>query len=387
MVQCYGSFSVRAGRIAGRISRIRPPGIMFFFPCYNFGGSTRVHVDIVTAVSDQNPWVILTSFASPNERFLRDFTRAARVFDFTRTPFRRWIIGFVMGFFAGVASNRRGTRVFGCNSLPFYRALPWFDASSRRMDLLHYIIPDEPHESLPYARYLDQRIIINAQTREHLLRQYRQHGIPLSTLDRVRLIENGVLIPECPARRGRKDSLTVIYVGRGSAEKRIYIIGRIARECAQRGVPVTFQLAGSGVQEFVSQEDRPYCQWVGCITDDARLVALYRQADVLMMTSRLEGFPMVIMEAMAEGVVPLTTEALGGIGRHIRDNSNGFLVTAEDESDIVRVMVDRLIALTSRPDMLERLSAAARAYATEHFDIAVFRAQYRQLLVESAPAV
>jgi len=380
--RCYWPVPLYIGRLIGRISRILPPSLMFFFPCSNLGGSTRVHVDIVTAVADRKPWVILTTFPSSDDRFLAGFMKSARVFDFTQTPFRRFLIGFIMGFFVGVAENRKGSVVFGCNSVPYYRALPYFSDSTRRLDLLHYVLPDTFHESLPYVTLLDQRVIITPQTREHLLDQYRQYGIPLLYIKRVVLIENGVFLPLPPSRQRERKELKVVYVGRGSAEKRIHLIGRISCECARRKLPVVITLAGNQVMDFVAESDRPFCHWAGCITDDGLLSQLYRQADVIIMTSRAEGFPMVIMEAMAEGVVPLTTEALGGISCHIHDNENGFLVTAENEAEIVQDMMARLTLLVSAPELLERLSAAARQYAVEHFDIAKFCSQYRQLLVE-----
>jgi glycosyltransferase involved in cell wall biosynthesis len=381
----YWAVSLRVGRAVGRISRLTPPGILFFFPCYHMGGAARVHADIMAAVADRKPWVVLTTFLSQDERFLREFEKSARVFDLTRTPFRRLIIGFAMGFFAGVAANRRGTIVFGCNAVPYYRALPYFSGSTRRLDLLHYVVPDDPHVSLPYVAYLDQRIIITPQTREHLMKQYGEHGVPLFLMARVELIENGVLMPAPRLRQGELKVLKVVYVGRGSPEKRIHIVGRIARECSRQKLPVVVTLAGNDVESFVKAEDRPYCRWAGCMTNDVSLSQLYRDSDVLILTSRAEGFPMVIMEAMAEGVVPLVTEALGGIGHHIHDHQNGFLVIAGEESEIVETMVARLALLSSSPAELDRLSAAARSYAVEHFDIAGFQARYRRLLADVAP--
>ena len=54
----------------------------------------------------------------------------------------------------------------------------------------------------------------------------------------------------------------------------------------------------------------------------------YRSAAIFCMTSNFEGFPMVLPEAMAFGVVPLTFDSFSAVHDIVEDGKTGFLVKA-----------------------------------------------------------
>jgi glycosyltransferase involved in cell wall biosynthesis len=99
----------------------------------------------------------------------------------------------------------------------------------------------------------------------------------------------------------------------------------------------------------------------------------------VLITSKREGFPMVIMEAMAYGVVPVSTD-VGGINMHIKNGVNGYLVPEEDEN----IIVDRFVEIISRLDqdrsLLHHLSAKAYSYAKETFSLETFNSKYNTLV-------
>jgi glycosyltransferase involved in cell wall biosynthesis len=83
---------------------------------------------------------------------------------------------------------------------------------------------------------------------------------------------------------------------------------------------------------------------------------LYAAMDVVVLTSRVEGFPNVLMEAMAAGK-PVVAAAVGGIPELVRHEDNGLLVrdrTAEGFADAV------LRTLGDRAATQERISQAWR---------------------------
>jgi glycosyltransferase involved in cell wall biosynthesis len=86
------------------------------------------------------------------------------------------------------------------------------------------------------------------------------------------------------------------------------------------------------------------------------LPQLLHSAHALVLTSDHEGFPNVVLEAMAARLPVVTTPA-GDAASIVEDGVTGFVVPFED----TRAMADRLIRLAGRRDLQRRMGAAARA--------------------------
>ena len=78
--------------------------------------------------------------------------------------------------------------------------------------------------------------------------------------------------------------------------------------------------------------------------------------DLFLMTSRYEGFPYVLLEALAAGCAIVSTR-VGGVADCVVDGVNGSVVDALDPDPIARAV----LAIVSDPDVLIRMRAAARA--------------------------
>jgi len=77
--------------------------------------------------------------------------------------------------------------------------------------------------------------------------------------------------------------------------------------------------------------------------DDERLPAAYGLSDCLVLDSTAEGYPLVLLEAMAAGCVPVVTR-FGGAATAIADGADGFIVdsAAEVAERALTVAADRL---------------------------------------------
>ncbi len=81
---------------------------------------------------------------------------------------------------------------------------------------------------------------------------------------------------------------------------------------------------------------------------------LYPAVDVLLLTSRYEGLPITVLEAMATGTT-IVSSMLDGVAEILRDGEDSALVPSSDVDGFVR----RLCELIGRPDIVARRSAAA----------------------------
>jgi glycosyltransferase involved in cell wall biosynthesis len=131
---------------------------------------------------------------------------------------------------------------------------------------------------------------------------------------RSRLIFNGVDIAlftlATPTQRLSERELlhipattkAVLFVGRLVKKKGLHII----RELAQRFTQVLWMIVGSGPED-PSRWNQANVRVCGRVTHD-RLASYYRAADLLLLPSSGEGFPLVVQEALCCGTDVLSTE-------------------------------------------------------------------------------
>jgi glycosyltransferase involved in cell wall biosynthesis len=86
------------------------------------------------------------------------------------------------------------------------------------------------------------------------------------------------------------------------------------------------------------------------------LLVLYRQADILLLTSDWEGTPNVLLEAMACGV-PVIATRVGGV-HEIVDNKRGIIVDPEDEVGLAQAA----LKLIKNAPLRTQLGEHGRAY-------------------------
>jgi glycosyltransferase involved in cell wall biosynthesis len=94
------------------------------------------------------------------------------------------------------------------------------------------------------------------------------------------------------------------------------------------------------------------------------LPAIYSDLDALAISSRNEGTPVSIIEAMAAGV-PVVSTAVGGVPDLIEDGRTGLLVPPEDAP----ALADALDRLLRDQDFAHTLAETARPLALERFGV------------------
>ena len=70
----------------------------------------------------------------------------------------------------------------------------------------------------------------------------------------------------------------------------------------------------------------------------AQLIDAYRETSVMVIPSRSEGLPLVLLEALWIGL-PVVASAVDGLPEVIRDGENGLLVPAEDSSALAQALL------------------------------------------------
>jgi glycosyltransferase involved in cell wall biosynthesis len=97
--------------------------------------------------------------------------------------------------------------------------------------------------------------------------------------------------------------------------------------------------------------------------------------DVLAMSSRTEGLPLVIPEAMACGL-PVISTAVGGIPDVIEDGVTGFLVPPDESESALRAP---LATLCADPERARTMGQLARREALARYGVTRMSDAYAEL--------
>ena len=171
-----------------------------------------------------------------------------------------------------------------------------------------------------------------------------------------------------PARAPRDGPLQVLCVAALSRRKAHRELLEAMAALRDRGVDVRLTLAGEGDERAVLEALTAELELDGRVdfagaVDNARVVELYREADVFCLPSFSEGLPTVLMEAMASGV-PVVACRIMGTPELVEDGVSGLLV-APARSDL---LADALARLAEDSDLRGQLGEAGRARVTAVFD-------------------
>jgi glycosyltransferase involved in cell wall biosynthesis len=152
----------------------------------------------------------------------------------------------------------------------------------------------------------------------------------------------------------KKDYPTMLrafaWLGRGV----LLIAGEGPEEDALRG------LAGANVRFLGARDD---------------IAALMRACDAFVLSSVVEGLPMVLLEAAASGLPCVATD-VGGVREIVLDGHTGFVVPPGDPAALAAAM-SRLMGMPA--EERRRMGEAARAQAVAHFDMDNVVAQWEAM--------
>lgn len=346
----------------------------FIFPYTHVGGAEKVHAAIVAAAKHATPLVIFSGF-SDNKKFLSRFAEHAEVLvipNYLNYPFTS------NNALKQLAEkmNRCNAVVMGSNAAFFYDLISLLKDGVKVVELIH-AFKYQPQANLahkallPLAKRIDQRVFVSNAAMQEFDRFLFHNNIPAQLRQRSTFISNAVHIPE--TNSSRNGAVGVLFVGRNSPEKRLELFVQIAETLKQRlNNDVRFTVVG------VAQIDSPQVACLGEITDEEELAAVYASHQILVVTSSREGFPVVIMEAMAAGLVAVATP-VGDIPNRL-DGKNGIVLHSAEAEAAVLESVEVIADLVTNQNKMNAISAAARTYAMEHFSVDAFRAAYKTLL-------
>lgn len=143
---------------------------------------------------------------------------------------------------------------------------------------------------------------------------------------------------------------------------------------------VCFLIVGPGWKDFVKQLKINHLKviWFPYIFNYDDLAKFYQALDCYWITSRIEGGPVTLLEAMSCGIPCITTN-VGIVKEFIKDGENGIIVPFDDPV----AFVDATTRLMNDNDLQNKISRQARKDVIEKFD-EKYTSRSAQILYEKA---
>ncbi len=197
--------------------------------------------------------------------------------------------------------------------------------------------------------------------------------------NRLLTIRNGIKLPEKELRKDQSPEVIVGSAGRFFPVKDYPLMVNIAAKL-KAVAGLKFHLIGEGpdrktIDKSIHQHGLQKKFWVRPFQEN--LTEFYRQIDIFINTSRHEGIPMSVLEAMAAGK-PIIAPRVGGLEEIIDDGINGFLIDGREPQKFA----EKCKLLADKPDLRTKMGEAARQKVEKSFSMVSMARAYYQLYRE-----
>lgn len=202
-------------------------------------------------------------------------------------------------------------------------------------------------------------------------------GLAARTCDRSGsvVIPNAVDVEHAPVAQHEALVPTIVSVGRLHEPKDFLTLARALGRLAQGSFKALF--VGDGPDRAAVEQELRHGgldDAVSITGERADVPELLAGADVFVLSSLSECMPISVLEAMAAGL-PVVASAVGGVPEVVVEGETGALVPPGDPEALAAA----LAPLIADPGLRERIGAAGRVRALEHFDLPRFRRAHVQL--------
>lgn len=158
------------------------------------------------------------------------------------------------------------------------------------------------------------------------------------------------------------DVFKIVFVGRACEQKNPIEAVRVI-ERLEKNFHLTMFLSGENVEGYIHEINKsPASERVTIVQNEPDASRFLASFDLLIMTSRYEGMPLVILEAMSLGLPVIATDVCG-LSEVVAEGESGYLV----ECGHPELMAEKIASLYRDPIKTQKISSEAkRRYYDSH---------------------
>lgn len=244
---------------------------------------------------------------------------------------------------------------------------------------LHGISETDPPSGQLLAEKLDRAEF--AACASWFIRAQAMRLSPAELWSKLLIVRCGVEVPTLPERtsRGNGSAVRMLSIGRLSPEKGFPGLMEAVEKALAQGLDAQLTLIGDGPLRGMLEKRanranlRGRIAFKGALSERETLSEI-ASCDVLVVSSLMEGLPVVLIEALALAK-PVIAPNVAGIPELISDGETGLLFRPGDWDHLA----EQIQLLASNRDQWQKMGAAGRARVEMEFDVEVAVEPLRRL--------
>lgn len=191
-----------------------------------------------------------------------------------------------------------------------------------------------------------------------------------------------VISAKCNNDKISRKNLNIVFVGKITENKGIFELLEIIKFFQTQDENTQFTIIGDGdkfkyVNKVIANYNNVIC--AGQLSH-YELNKCYSQADILLLPSYSEGLPLVVVESMKYGCVPICNNIPSGIPEIIENEITGFVV----ENNCIKKYCEIIIDLHKNRNKLQIIGKNAQKFANDNFDESTQSKKYFDIFLNSS---
>lgn len=211
------------------------------------------------------------------------------------------------------------------------------------------------HAALLNHEYLDYIVAISTPMKDAIIEKY---GYPD---EQVKLVFNGVWPnSELESEYSPPDNkpIQIIFAGGGTRTKGADVMLSTARKLANMKI-TGYQIHWVGNLPAKGKYSRQRLDSIPCVRSIGRLPheqlqKMLQKSDILVMPSRAEGCPMLLLEAMSKGMATVVSDCSSAMAEIVKRANCGYVIPVGSSKMLTRVLLELITSNTNRIAMAEK---------------------------------
>jgi len=363
--------------------------VLFIIPWMTVGGGDKVNLDIALNINkDKFALHFITTEMSKNEwhnRFKKITKNIFHLPDITSGDlFEFFILEYIRYAKIKTVVVSNSGKGYDClekikNNFPGIKVIDILHGEGGKKENGGF-----PKYSSVFDKHIDRRIVISNYLKNYLINNFKikesrisiiRNGVDIDFFDRSKFSEN------IYRNKYKLKKKIISFVGRLSEEKHPEKFIEIANEIVnkRKNNEFDFVMAGDGPMrdKIIKMIDKfnltRKVEMVGAVSDVPELL---KDTFLLLLTSEIEGIPIVILESMSMNV-PVIATNVGGVREVIDNNVNGFLVEYGDQMTFS--FSDKIIMLSDNDGLYEKMKEDSRKKIANLFDLKKAVIKYEEI--------